>query len=322
MKLADHGDFIHTSAFSPTDPLLITSGFSQGEIRLWDTHTGKNLGTLAHHPEVTNFTFNQQGILAYVAGDVIYLWNLHSRTLVRTIPCEAGSAIAWGPDDKILAVGADHLSLVDSLTGNIQQQLEGAFTDGIMTIAWHPTGKTIAAGGSLDSPRLTLWDVNQDTHRTITSGLAGNTEAIVFTALHWITCLQDYGCVYVWDSTSNDLKLVFDAGNKAVDTASIRIDCDGALSPSGQLVAYGQTTGIKKKVGAGISYEPIEGHPMEALYITDVHTGNDLAIIEGHAEPISHMAFSPDGRLLATADFGGALYLWDLTILIPPVSQA
>ena len=48
-----------------------------------------------------------------------------------------------------------------------------------------------------------------------------------------------------------------------------------------------------------------------SLFTTVVHNPRLLGFRHGHNEPVSSVAFSPDGRLLATGDFSGALLLSD-----------
>jgi WD40 repeat protein len=44
----------------------------------------------------------------------------------------------------------------------------------------------------------------------------------------------------------------------------------------------------------------------------DPATGEQRALLRGHPKPIRSLAISPDGRLLATGDEGGAVRIWEL----------
>jgi WD40 repeat protein len=57
----------------------------------------------------------------------------------------------------------------------------------------------------------------------------------------------------------------------------------------------------------------------------DLATGNHLRILTGHTGQVRGVAFSPDGRLLATGSGDGSAWLWDwlgLPLRIPVVTTA
>ena len=41
-------------------------------------------------------------------------------------------------------------------------------------------------------------------------------------------------------------------------------------------------------------------------------TGALLCVLPGHEEPITSIAFAPDGRTLATSDWGGRVRIWSV----------
>ena len=54
------------------------------------------------------------------------------------------------------------------------------------------------------------------------------------------------------------------------------------------------------------------GFDDEAIRLWDVATGEPLATLSGHRHAAFALAFSPDGRTLASGDFGGGLTFWDV----------
>ena len=46
----------------------------------------------------------------------------------------------------------------------------------------------------------------------------------------------------------------------------------------------------------------------------DVERGVCQNILVKHSEPVYSVAFSPDGRLLATGSFDKAIYIWDIAV--------
>jgi len=54
--------------------------------------------------------------------------------------------------------------------------------------------------------------------------------------------------------------------------------------------------------------------------VWDAQTGQELLALKGHTDSIRSIAFSPDGKTLASGSTDKAIILWDLTAS-PPTSQ-
>ena len=49
------------------------------------------------------------------------------------------------------------------------------------------------------------------------------------------------------------------------------------------------------------------------IWLYDVATFRELALLTGHTEIVWSLAFSPDGQTLASGSWDGTVLLWDLT---------
>jgi WD40 repeat protein len=81
-----------------------------------------------------------------------------------------------------------------------------------------------------------------------------------------------------------------------------------AFSPDGKTLA----------VGGGLPADDIERHAKSTeLKLWDVTTGKEIGALEGCSDPVHAVAFSPDGKLLASAGGDqtkstGELKVWDV----------
>jgi len=79
--------------------------------------------------------------------------------------------------------------------------------------------------------------------------------------------------------------------------------------------------GAKARLGKGkineIQYSP-DGTRLAVvssigIWLYDVATFRELALLTGHTEIVWSLAFSPDGQTLASGSWDGTVLLWDLT---------
>jgi WD40 repeat protein len=255
-------------------------------------------------------------------------------------------AIVYSPDGKTLASAGQDTSirLWDLATGKERLILNGNVKNkdwqkNIYALAFSPDGKTLASGGSEHAIRLLDTATGKvratlEKHIRRVMGLAYTPDGSTLVSGGWD------GSILVWDTATNKVRVALDA-KSGVERL--------ALSPDGKLVASGHNenwiqvwdvgtgkrtnrfggqstvfpiSGISslsfspdaKTLGSAIHAQGNDGKDLKdrPIRLWDVATGKQRVALEGRHDTIAAVDFSPDGKTLASGDWGGLLKLWDL----------
>lgn len=212
-------------------------------------------------------------------------------------------SVAFSPDGRVLAAGSDHTGIIlwDASDGKEIRKIDGANVGDY--IAFSPNGKTLAstrtwqqgeAGGIVH-----LWEVDTGKSCGRLKGDANLIRCIAFSpdgkrlAGHSQRGTARVGAVRVWEVVTGK-ELLHIPTNSAGHTI--------AFSPDGKLLAF------------DVEY---------TVRLCQSDTGKELLKLEGHQEVISNrgitsgylnaLAFSPDGKRLASASCDNMARIWDAT---------
>jgi WD40 repeat protein len=318
MRLEGHSQAIYSLAFSPVAPLL-ASGDYDGMIRLWDTRTGAPFAVLQRPVEGTYgigaIAFSPDGSLLATGPmdkySTLQLWKVETLSEIASFEAEDVESLAWNPDGSLLACGGNQVTIRNGKTGEIIAELKG-HTDWVLSVAWSQDGRLLASGTAFDEAQIRVWDVQNDSVYAHLDEFQGyNIEEIRFCNDRELLYSTGFGTLFQWDTRTEPLLFFQAQGTHHYPTA---------ISHDGKLIAFGDALFRveEEEIADSLLSDADSDNSSSNIHIVDVATRNEIWTMIHFTRrdaDISAIAFSPDGRMLATADTEGGLHLWNLNLL-------
>jgi RNA polymerase sigma factor (sigma-70 family) len=210
-------------------------------------------------------------------------------------------AFALSPGADILATAeGKRVVLWDTKTGEELGALPGRHAGDVVTLAFTPDGKRLASGSSYpaggQTGEMRMWDV-ATRKQIFTIQEKGGFQKLVL-APDGKTLAGDVVDV---DARTLGFKLWTVAGK---ELCYIKHGARGDRPQSFAFAPDGKTILI------GWSATPDEGDAIASLVFYDAATGAEVAQLEPPGRRVTGIAFSPDGKLLATGDEQGTVKWW------------
>jgi WD40 repeat protein len=279
------------------------AGLQMGNVQIFSTSDGSSVD------QIDGFTAQIEGLalspdgktLASVHGTQPYtlrFWDLDDGLVSRLLQDrpEGGAltnvAVAFSPDQEILAVGGD---IWDTATGERLNEMERAIT-GVTScwssgVAFSPDGDTLATGcfdGQLD-----LWHVPDGALVKRIGSYSSWVDEPAFSPdgeyLAAAYNVPDY-LVQVWQLPQGDPAFKLQGGHFT-------------------RLAYSPDGGTLATILANQEYDQY-GWPAGYVQLWNASDGKQLNQLE--VEDAVSLAFSPDGQILATGSLDGTLRLWEM----------
>jgi WD40 repeat protein len=316
--IGGHSAAVARVAYSPDGRVLVTTG-DDGQVIVWDPRGASPVEVLSGHAgPVHGAAFSADGQTLYTSSldGVLLEWDVGSgRRFGRPFTTGPGlpdgapdtpgtPPLAISPASSTFAVriGPATVGLFSARTLRELSSFQIGRRAGVITaLAWAPNGSELAVAGH--SGAVQLWTVADKPRllrsltglRTLT-GLPEAVQAIAFGQRGALLAASDInhtrgtgppdGHVAVWHTSSGRLRAAPTDLGEPGDSVS--------FAPGGKSLAVGLDD------GSALVIDPTSGHVTRTLH----------PLGSAHHEPVTSLAFAPDGTL-ATGSWAGIVQLWN-----------
>ena len=330
--LTGHVNQVLGLAFSPDGRMIASGGCGgtdatekckPGEVRLWDVASRQPLGQpmTYHDGWVNDVAFSPDGRLLASGSDdktIILLDVASHQPLDPPLVGHTGwiNSVAFAPDGRTLASASLDQSIIlwDVSTAlntsvathqPIGQSLTGHKAE-VKSVAFSPDGKTLASGscakpidqGACSQGEIRLWNVA--TRQQIGSPLVAHANLVNSVAFSPDSKTLASGSgdnnIILWNvETRQPLGSPLTGHNASVESL--------AFSPDGKMLASGSRDGT--------------------VILWDVSTALNTGVVtlqritpplKGHTDRVFSVAFSPDGRTVASGSKDKSIIMWDVNL--------
>jgi len=311
-------NYVTSVAFSSDGQQLIANSSIPGgenSILVWDFEAPLLSSPVPGVTNATTIAYSPDGrLMAVGSGSAIQFLDVSSKPTVTTPFQDHPSrvtSLAFNPPGEILAVGgADQAIYLWDIAGNrvLKGPLSG-HTDPVVGLAFVDGGARLVSAG--ETGTLFLWDVMNGT--LIQQVLTASEPAPTAVALSPDgAVLAGAFCMATNEILNSRLNCSL-VEIRLWDTRTGELLVEPIQSQTSQLnvLAFSQDSQVLATVGCGYIYRDYECDQGE-VRVYDVASGQPLAQpMADHTENVVGLAFSPDGKMLASLSDEKNLILWD-----------
>jgi WD40 repeat protein/serine/threonine protein kinase len=286
-NLTGHTNEVDTVAWSPDDQFL-ASTCAEGTIKIWDTTTGKEVRTLRGHTKAVysvRWSADGKQLASTSADPAVKIWDVATGKEVHSLSVPWAESLCWSPQggQVELAYGDGTIKTWD-LASNKVNKTTKLNTKSYGSATWSPDHRKMAVASS--DLTIKIVDFDRAPEAMVLHGGAERVASVAWT--HDGQRLATSGAnVKIWDTSSGKpIQTLLWPDGWHVLAAS--------WSPDGQRVA---SSSLQKFSGT--------------IKVWDTRTPKELFMWNAHIGPAFDLAWSPDGRQLATGGMDDVVRIWD-----------
>jgi WD40 repeat protein len=326
--LRGHTGLIRKVVFRP-DGQRLASASADRTARIWNVATGQEeIAFRGHTDELWSVAYSpdKQQLVSVGNDKMVRIWDAASAREVRSFPAHEATIceVCFSPDGKRLATAAEdmRLKLWDAATGKELRTFSG-HTGHVRAVVFHPKGTQLASA-SLDGTAR-IWDAASGQELRSLRNHTGPVYSVAYSrdGTRLATGGNDR-TARVWDAASGQEQLVLRGHTGLVWPL--------AFTPDGQRLATGGSDQTIKlwDVYHALEARTLAGHTAVAFSpdgrqlaapsggvvapwprVFNATTGEVVRTIGGHQAEVIGVAYSRDGKRLASCSAGYEVRLWD-----------
>lgn len=245
------------------------------------------------------------GVLATVGSEGLRLYRTADLGLAQAFEKSELISVAWSPNRLLLATGSTEglVEIMDSLTGQTFHSLTN-LGGAIVDLSWSPDGHYLAALSNI--------------HNSTSGGY--RSEVLVWEADNWTQVSNGKSSVYLlsltWSPDGTQLAVGSQLNVGSGLVSRLHVPSDAGFEP--MLVRPYEIAALAwSPDGARLAVAPgvydITATPEYRAEIVDATQpqGSVIRYLSGHTEPITSLAWSPDGAYLASGAEDREIRIWN-----------
>jgi WD40 repeat protein len=253
-----------------------------------------------HRDPVHSVAWSPAGnVLASGSSDKsLLIWNLAGQIQMRHIQQGTVHALAWSPDAQQLAAAAtNQVIFFNAQSGAIEARAAHTHTSTVTTLAWSTQEPQFLVSGGLDKLAV-VWNTQNFQPQTFFRLHSTGVLSTVWSSAGDTVCsCSEGGAIRVWNG-ANGQQIHDFFSDKGEEMLAL------AFEPHGLSLAGGGADGVLRLwtnslvcqlAGSGQTQGQCLDQPLR---------------LHGHTHAIRALAWSPDGRFLASAGEDGMLFIW------------